>query len=281
MIDGHVHFWRLARGVNTALTPDMTAIYRDVEPDELRPILDEFGFSAAIAVQASETLGENLFMAGLARRYPWIAGVVGWADPGAPSIAEDLAGLRALSGVVGLRPVRDDNRSIRWMLDPSLWPGWTEIAASGLPIDLLVQDWRELDVVKAMAEAFPETRLVLDHCGKPDILGSQFDDWAAHITRIAGHSNTFCKFSGLATGMTTDRIVPFAHHVIDSFGADRLIWASDWPPLDLAASYAEWIALSQKLLADLSDKEHIAIWHGTAEKVYGLCVPQETGEPPA
>lgn len=281
MIDGHVHLWRLARGVNTALTPDMAAIYRDVEPDELRPMLDSFGLSAAIAVQASETLGENLFMAGLAERHPWIIGVVGWVEPSSPSIIEELAGLRSLAGIVGVRPVRGDNVSIRWMIDPALQSGWAAIAASGLTIDLLAQDWRELDVVLAMAEAFPDARFVLDHCGKPDVAGGFFDDWAVHIAAIARRENTFCKFSGLASGAPAERIEPFAHHVIDCFGPGRLIWASDWPPLDLASSYRDWIDLSRKLTGGLSDDEQAAIWYRTAETVYGVTVPRRTNEPPA
>jgi L-fuconolactonase len=279
MIDGHVHFWRLARGVNTALTSDMTEIYRDVEPEELLPMLEAFGLRAAIAVQASETLGENLFMAGLAQRHPWIAGVVGWVDPGSPSIAEELAGLCTLKGIVGVRPVRDDNRSIRWMRDPALQSGWAEIAGSGLPIDLLVQDWRELDVVLAMAEAFPDTRFVLDHCGKPDIRGGRFDGWAAQIEAIARRDNTFCKFSGLASGAPVEDIAPYGHHVIDCFGARRLIWASDWPPLDLASSYREWMELSRMLTAGLTNDERYAIWHRTAEAVYGVTVPHATRGP--
>ncbi|MCY4459958.1 MAG: amidohydrolase family protein [Albidovulum sp.] len=281
MIDGHVHFWRLSRRVNTALSPDMTAIYRDVEPGELLPILQESGLRAAIAVQASETLGENLYMAGLARQHAWIAGVVGWVDPGSPSIGEELAALCVLGGIVGVRPVRDDNLTIRWMVEPVLQTGWSKIAASGLAIDILVQDWNELDIVRAMIEAYPDARFVLDHCGKPDIPGGHFDAWAAHIERIARQRNAFCKFSGLAAGVDPETVKPFADQVIRCFGPDRLIWCSDWPPLDLVSSYGGWVDLTRVLTQGLTDEGRAAIWYRTAERVYGVSLPRDAGEPPA
>ena len=68
MIDAHVHLWRLARGDNLALLPSMAPIYRDREPDHLRPLLDAAGIDRIIVVQAAWTLAETLFTIGLAQR---------------------------------------------------------------------------------------------------------------------------------------------------------------------------------------------------------------------
>ena len=93
MIDAHVHLWRLARGDNLALLPSMAPIYRDREPEHLRPLLDAAGIDRIIVVQAAWTLAETLFTIGLSQRHPWIAGVVGWVDPLSPSLEEELAAL--------------------------------------------------------------------------------------------------------------------------------------------------------------------------------------------
>jgi L-fuconolactonase len=77
-IDAHVHLWRLARGDNHALRPSMTSIYGDREPADLKPRLDAAGVRRVVVVQAAETLAETLFTIGLARKFAWIAGVVGW-----------------------------------------------------------------------------------------------------------------------------------------------------------------------------------------------------------
>ena len=110
-IDAHIHLWRLARGDNIALSPSMPAIYRDLEPPNLKPRLDAAGVDRVVVVQAAETLAETLFIIGLARKFPWIAGIVAWIEPASPAIGEEVAALAWNPIVKGVRPVRDDNRS--------------------------------------------------------------------------------------------------------------------------------------------------------------------------
>ena len=66
IIDAHVHLWRLSRGDNIALSPAMTAIYKDREPGDLKPLLDATGVARVVVVQAAETLAESVFTVGLA-----------------------------------------------------------------------------------------------------------------------------------------------------------------------------------------------------------------------
>ena len=247
-IDSHIHLWRLARGDNLALSPDMAPIYRDLEPPDVKPRLDAAGVDRVVVVQAAETLAETLFLAGLARKFPWIAGVVAWIDPESPSVEEEAAALAWLPAIKGVRPVRGDNRSIAWMLDGRLERGWRAVAANGLSLDILVQNWREIPMATALARDNPELTVVLDHCGKPDIAGGMFDPWARDIGELARLPNVNCKLSGLMNcakpGATAADIGPYAAHVLSAFGPSRIMWASDWPPLDLVADYARWKALS-------------------------------------
>jgi L-fuconolactonase len=74
-VDAHIHLWRLARGDNVALLPDMTPIYRDLGPQDVKPRLDAAGVDRIVVVQAAETLAEALFITGLARKFPWITGI--------------------------------------------------------------------------------------------------------------------------------------------------------------------------------------------------------------
>jgi L-fuconolactonase len=54
------------------------------------------------------------------------------------------------------------------------------------------------------------------------------------------------------------------------FGPERLMWGSDWPVLTLASSYDDWAAVSDTLLAPLSDSERAQVLHGTARRFYDL-----------
>jgi L-fuconolactonase len=274
-IDAHVHLWRLARGDNLALLPSMAPIYRDREPADLRPLLDAAGIDRIIVVQAAWTLAETLFTIGLSERHPWIAGVVGWADPLSPSLEEELAALCATGRLKGIRPVNtDDNRSIGWMLDARFERCWSLLRERGLVLDFLLQNPDEVPLVTHFARRHPDMAIVLDHCAKPDIAGGRFQPWADHIAELAESPNVSCKFSGLlncaAPGAGADALRPYAAHVVDRFGGDRVMWASDWPPLELAASYARWREVSLALIDELWAGDRDAILGGNAARIYRL-----------
>ena len=274
IIDAHVHLWRLSRGDNIALDASMTAIYRDREPQDLAPRLEAAGVSRVVVVQAAETLAETLFTVGLARKFPWIAGVVAWVEPGSPAIEEEAAALAWNPIVKGVRPVRDDNRSIAWMLDERLGRGWRALSDNGLSLDILVQNWREIPLSVRLAESLPDLQIVIDHCGKPDIAGGAFDPWARYIEALAALPNVVCKLSGLmncaGAGARRADVEIYANHILRAFGANRVMWASDWPPLDLASDYATWKRVSDEILASLPSAERGAVRAGVATRVYRL-----------
>src|SRR5262247_2532409 len=115
-IDAHTHFWRLDRGDYSWLTKDLAPIYRDYGPDELRPFLARHGIASTILVQAAATVAETRYMLQLARRTPYVAGVVGWAAFEAPEAAEIIAELAADPLLVGMRPMVQDIADDDWLL---------------------------------------------------------------------------------------------------------------------------------------------------------------------
>lgn len=275
VIDAHVHLWRLKRGDNLALTPDMVPIYRDREPEHLRPLLDAAGIERIVVVQAAWTLAETLFTVGLSARHPWIAGIIGWIDPASPSLAEEIAALAMTGKVKGFRPVStDDNRSIAWMLDARFERCWSEMKRAGMVLEFLLQNPDEVPLVSHFVERHADMPIVLDHCAKPDIAGGRFQPWAGDISALAKFANVSCKLSGLLNcakpGAGAAELRPYADHVLSAFGPQRVIWASDWPPLELAAPYARWRAVSLELIAGLSFEEREAVLGGNAERIYRL-----------
>ena len=273
-IDAHVHLWRLARGDNISINAGMAQIYRDLEPPDLRPRLDAAGVGRIIAVQAAETLAEALYLIGLARTYSWIAGVVAWVEPASPAVEEELAALSWNPIVKGVRPIRDDNQSIAYLLDDRLSRGWKALGANGLSLDILVQNWREIPLATMLARKLPDMSIILDHCGKPDIRCGHFEPWAKDLRELAALPNVTCKLSGLmncaASGAGLEDIRPYAEHVIAAFGPDRVMWASDWPPLDLASDYATWHRHSMAVVDRLSPTEREQVLEGTAARVYRI-----------
>jgi L-fuconolactonase len=128
--------------------------------------------------------------------------------------------------------------------------------------------------IETLAGRYPDLRIVIDHAGKPDIATGQWQPWADGMARLASHTSAFCKLSGLMTeaGPTPvpGAVQPWARHVLACFGADRLLWGSDWPVLELAGSYAQWWAETQQLLGPLSPRAQHAVMDGNARRLYRL-----------
>ncbi|MEQ8968630.1 MAG: amidohydrolase family protein [Azospirillaceae bacterium] len=274
IVDAHIHFWKLDRGDYTALTPEMGPLLADHLPETLAPHLAAAGVDGIVVVQAAETLAETDYLLGLAEATPFILGIVGWLDPrdeGAGATVTRGAGQPALKGY---RPVVDDNVSIAWLADPACGPGLEAMARHGAVLDILVQNPDELPFALDVARRHPDLTIVLDHCGKPDIAGGRFDEWARDIEGLARVGHVRCKLSGLlnraAPGAGAKAVRPYADHVLASFGAGRVLWASDWPPLTLAGSYARWWEITDALLSGASADERAAILGGTARTTYGL-----------
>jgi L-fuconolactonase len=254
--------------------PAMAAIHKDREPADLKPLIDAAGVARVVVVQAAETLAETLFIVGLARKYAWIAGVVAWIELASPAVEEEVAALAAIPWVKGVRPVRDDNRSIAWMLDSRLERGFQALQDHAFSFDILVQNWREIPLSTLLAKRWPRLPIVLDHCGKPDVARGVFDPWAQHIDELASLPHVVCKLSGLLNcagpGAQSIDVEGYIDRVLKAFSSSRVMWASDWPPLDLASDYATWKDISDARLQSLPNSQRIDVMEGTAARFYRL-----------
>ena len=69
---------------------------------------------------------------------------------------------------------------------------------------------------------------------------------------------------------TPDDLRPYAEHALDAFGAERVMFGSDWPACLVACGYKKWFETAQRFLADLSAAEKDLVLGGVAAKVYSL-----------
>jgi L-fuconolactonase len=272
-IDAHHHLWRLARGDYGWLTPAMGVLHQDFEPEMLRPQLLAGGVGATILVQAAPTQAETDFLLATAQAHPWIAGVVGWTDLAAPDAAARVTNLARRPGLVGLRPMLQDLEDRAWILDRAVAPGLEAMTRQGLVLDALVRD-DQLGVVAQLAARHPRLNIVLDHAGKPIFDPAGLRAWEAGIRAVATAPNTSVKLSGLLTqappGADASVLRPVLSALLDAFGAERIVWGSDWPVLTLAGDYAAWLDITSSLLAPLGETQRAAIMGGNAARLYGL-----------
>lgn len=272
-IDAHQHFWRPSRGDYGWLTPKLAAIHRDFLPDELAPLLARHGIAGTVLVQAAPSEDETRFLLALADEHAFVEGVVGWVDFAAPDAPARIASLADHPKLKGLRPMIQDIADVDWMLRPELEPAFATLIARDLVFDALVLP-RHLGNLAALLRRFPDLRVVVDHCAKPDIGAAGFRDWADGMTAVAGDSAAFCKLSGLVTqtrgAWNVEALRPHVEHVLAVFGPHRVIWGSDWPVCTLAASYDAWVEATDVLLAGRTAVEREAVLGGNAVRAYRL-----------
>jgi len=172
-----------------------------------------------------------------------------------------------------------------WLRRADVIRGLRAVDAAGLCYDLVVLP-HQMPAASYAASAVPGSTLVLDHAGKPPIANGDPDAlgaWTTAIREFAALPNTTCKLSGLVTeappGARCQAFVPVRDVVLGAFGAERIMFGSDWPVCLLASDYAGVTALARWLVAGLSDAERAAVFGATAARVYriGAGVAEETG----
>lgn len=267
-VDAHHHVWRVARGDYGWLRPD-SPICRDYGLADLRPLLGDI--EATMLVQAAPTEAETRFMLDVARDSAGLVrGVVGWVPLDRP---ERVVALAAEPLLRGLRPMLHDLPEPDWILRPELGPALEEMARLGLVFDALVRP-PHLPSLRVLARRHPRLSIVLDHGGKPEIAARRMEPWAEEIAALARCPNVTCKLSGLVTeaapGWRAEDLRPYAAHLLRAFGAERIMWGSDWPVVELAGGHASWRRTSLALLEDLPQAGRARILGGTAAEVYRL-----------
>jgi L-fuconolactonase len=273
IIDAHFHSWQPARGDYGWLTPAMGPIYRDVEVADWLAQARPCGVAGGVLVQAAPTEAETQYLLDLAQQHPEVLGVVGWVDLLAPDAPQRIAALARNPKLRGLRPMLQDIIDTDWMLQSALRPALQAMVRHGLVFDALVQP-RHLPALFTFARGWPDLAIVIDHAAKPDIAQGQWEPWAGELRRLADETQAVCKLSGLLTeagpSPAPDAATPWAAHVLACFGPGRVLWGSDWPVLELAASYAQWWEATGQVLAGLTPADRAAVLGGNARKVYGL-----------
>jgi L-fuconolactonase len=275
IVDAHHHLWDPDVGDYPWMTGDYAALRRRYDIDDLQPHLLGNDVSATIVVQVRADLAETVGLLESCTRTTVIVGVVGWADLTSPDIGAQIDGLRSGVGgrhLVGLRHGAADEADPNWLLRDDVDAGLRVLAGRGLTFDLEITS-RELAAANAVVRRHPELRFVVDHGAKPPIAQGWSQDWADGISALAESPNVWCKLSGLVTEVawttwTPDDLQPYVDHLIGAFGPARLMFGSDWPVCELAASYDRVLAAAQHGLAGLTPDERQDILSSNALHVY-------------
>lgn len=275
IIDAHVQLWT-ADSLWSG-TARHAGARRGHDLDALRAHLAESEVDACVLVEAGPgTAADTARCLEIAAWTPWVAGVVGWAPLTDPDLGDLIGKHRAEPGgqhLVGLQE-RVYELDEGFLDHPRTRAGLAVVAECGLAIELAVRT-EQLPSVARLAAAVPEARIVLQQAGSPWVTGGAegLAEWRRGIEPVAGCPNVRAKLSGLVTLAHWDRwsvddLRPYVDHAVEVFGARRLMFGSDWPTSELAATYPESLRAIASLLGGL----HRDVFAATAVDTYQLDV---------
>jgi len=273
ILDAHQHLW--TADYEWLADPDLATIRRRYTVRELRAANAAAGIDASILVEAGRMRpAETTQLLTVAAETREILGVVGWATLTDSGLEETIGKHRAGTGghlLVGIRD-RMERKADDHLDRGDVRAGLRTVAAMGLVNELAVRV-EQLPAVARVAAAMPEARFVLDHLGRPWVAGGaeSLAEWRALIAPVAACPNVTAKLSGLVTEAdwarwSVDHMRPYVDTAVDLFGPTRLVFGSDWPVCELAATCAEATRAMVTLLGGVSSD----VFARTARRVYHL-----------
>jgi len=262
VIDAHVHLWQIGRRECVWPTPADGVLHRDYMLAELLATLDGAAIDRAVLIQSQESPLDTAWLLEIAASTKRIAGVVGWANLRDGAAVSDLAEHGALRG---LRPMVQD-RAPDWYDDRALDAGLAAMIDARLVLDALVRPVH-LPALGRLAARHPDLVIVIDHAAKPRDDDVGLAAWRAAIAPLARHANVHVKLSGLLTELPYEAVGPAVAALFDLFGADRLLWGSDWPVVTAVSGTREWRDLAAALIPQ---DDHAAVFGGNAARVYRI-----------
>ena len=312
IVDPHHHLWDrgglrymieemsddIASGHNIVATVyvDCRSMYRASGPEAFRPVGEVEFANGVAAMAASGGYGPALICAGIVSHVNLLLG------DGAKQVleAEITAGQGRFRGIrhSSAYDAEPDiahmyaTRPQGLLLDSTFRKGFACLA----PLDLSFDAWLfhpQLSEFVDLARAFPDTRIVLDHCGGPVGLGrfagrreETFAVWKASILAAAKCPNVVVKLGGLAMRLLGydfhERAMPpsseeaaaawrpYIESCIEAFGPARCMFESNFPPDKGQCSYQVIFNAFKRIAAQYSEAEKTALFSKTAADFYRL-----------
>ena len=295
IIDAHHHFWDPQANYHPWLTPeacipfrygDYSAIKRRYLPPDYFADAGAHRVVQTVYVETEwdpqDPIGETRFIEGLAARYGVPNAIVAqaWLDhPDAPAVLAEQADFSVVRSVRhkpgGPTAPQQVGHERSLMSDEGWRRGFAELEKLGLHFDLQTP-WWNLPEAECLARDFPGTLLILNHAGLPNDRSAQgLQAWHAAMARLARWPNVQVKISGLGQQGKPWRAADNAwivNQVIGLFGADRVMFASNFPVDSLCGSFNDIYSGFKHIVADRSQADQERLFYSNALRVY-RCKP--------
>lgn len=309
IVDPHHHLW-----VHGDTVYDLAALWSDTGAGHnvVQTVYVEcrsfYGRGASTALQpVGETAHVARLAAGMAQHpdRAQIAGIVAHADLRDPNLDAVLDAHRAAGGPLfkGIRHSGAYDPDPAGLIvpargtpglyaDPDFRRGVARLGARGLSYDTWHYHTQTAEFL-ALAQAVPDTVLVLDHLSTPLGVGrfagrrdAIFDTWRRDMAALAKCPNVVAKLGGLAmpdngwgwhlraappgSEEIAQAFAPWFHHMIDHFGPARCMFESNFPVDRTALGYPVLWNAFKRMAAQYDQAAQAMMFSGTARATYRL-----------
>ncbi len=266
---------------------DPTPIQRDYLIDEFRAESSRHDIVASIHVQADGAIPDPVreadWLQTLSNAHALPSAHIGFLDLTAADLQDTLQRYQALPGFRGVRQILsriDDRPDIsfageHYLKNPTWRRQFAQLAEQQLSFDLQLypEQMAEAAAFFAQHENVP---LVLDHAGSPyDQSAQGLKTWQTALAELAALPQCTVKLSGFGMfdqNWSADSIQSLFDTMLELFGAERMLWGSNFPVDKLMRGYD--VVIDQVLLCaercGLSKQDIAQIFHHNAQAFYRL-----------
>jgi predicted TIM-barrel fold metal-dependent hydrolase len=244
---------------------------RPVTVEQLISAMDDAGVQKSAIVQASTCYGhDNSYVAAAVAAHPErFTGVfsVDVLASDAPERMRDWLG----HGLTGMRLFTFGStmsEQANWLDDPKSYPAWTCASELGLSICLQMSA-KGIPQAVSMARQFPEVRIILDHCARPNLEDGPPYNAAASLFDLSRYANVYLKLTPrIFAEARRGKAAPdsFFARLVAEFGASRLAWGSNYPSSE--GKLPDLLNEARKSLACLPKADQDWIFTRTAQDLY-------------
>lgn len=232
------------------------------------------GVDMAVSVHSTTTYGYNCdYLADSVAKYPELLQGVGCVDFMADDAVEKLNYWIKERNLIGIRLFTGggtNSEQADWMIDPQTFPAWQWAQDTKTPIVMQARG-PSLGILRELMNKFPNLSLLLDHASSPNLEdGAPYAD-LAHVLALADYPGLVLKVTTVnlrkaARGKSTPQ--DFLRVLRDGFGADRILWGSNFPSSE--GHLSEHVQMALDACSEFSDEDRDAFMGGNAKRVYKL-----------
>jgi predicted TIM-barrel fold metal-dependent hydrolase len=268
VIDSHIHLFDVSRPQGVPWPPKDSSIYKSALPDRYRRLAAPHGVVGAIEIECSPWFDDNQWVLDIAGKDSIIVGTIGDLEPESVDFSKQLERLHRNPLFRGIRYGNIWDRDLAASIaKPRFADGLKALADAGLVLDTANPDAALMRAALLVSDRVPNLTIVLDHLPELAAPGHEME-------LLAKRPHVYAKISGIVR--REDGRVPLdlafyrdrLDHIWETFGADRLMFGSDWPNSDQFAEFPDVFRLAHEFISAKDKPSQEKFYWETSLKAY-------------